>query len=65
MTTIRFIREGIDIQCNPGENLRELVLKEQLKLYGLKEKQFNYELKRSEKKGIPISDWLKKKYNEN
>ena len=36
MTTIRFIREGIDIQCNPGENLRELVLKEQLKLYGLK-----------------------------
>ena len=36
MTTIRFIREGIDIQCNPGENLRELVIKEQLQLYGLK-----------------------------
>ena len=36
MTTIRFIREGIDIQCKPGENLRELVLKEQLQLYGLK-----------------------------
>ena len=36
MTTIRFNREGIDIQCKPGENLRELVLKEQLTLYGLK-----------------------------
>ena len=36
MTTIRFIREGIDIQCKPGENLRELVIKEKLQLYGLK-----------------------------
>ena len=36
MTTIRFIREGIDIQCNPGENLRELIIKKQLQLYGLK-----------------------------
>ena len=36
MTTIRFIREGIDIQCKPGENLRELVIKEKLNLYGLK-----------------------------
>ena len=36
MTTIRFIREGIDIQCNPGENLRELVIRERLQLYGLK-----------------------------
>ena len=36
MTTIRFIREGIDIQCKPGENLRDLVIKEQLQLYGLK-----------------------------
>ena len=36
MTTIRFIREGIDIQCNPGENLRELVIRENLQLYGLK-----------------------------
>ena len=36
MTTIRFLREGIDIQCKPGENLRELVMKEQLQLYGLK-----------------------------
>ena len=36
MTTIRFVREGIDIQCKPGENLRELVIREQLQLYGLK-----------------------------
>ena len=36
MTTIRFIREGIDIQCKPGENLRDLVIKEKLQLYGLK-----------------------------
>jgi len=36
MTTIRFIREGIDIQCKPGENLRDLVIKEKIQLYGLK-----------------------------
>ena len=36
MTTIRFIREGIDIQCKPGENLRELIIRERLQLYGLK-----------------------------
>ena len=36
MTTIRFIREGIDIKCKPGDNLRELILNEQLQLYGLK-----------------------------
>ena len=36
MTTIRFIREGIDIQCKSGENLRELIIKEKLQLYGLK-----------------------------
>ena len=36
MATIRFIREGIDIECKPGENLRELVLREKLQLYGLK-----------------------------
>ena len=36
MATIRFIREDIEIQCNPGENLRELVMKENLQLYGLK-----------------------------
>ena len=36
MTTIRFIREGLDIQCKQGENLRELVIREKLQLYGLK-----------------------------
>ena len=36
MTTIRFIREGIDIQCRPGENLRDVVIREKLQLYGLK-----------------------------
>ena len=36
MPTIRFIREGIDVKCKQGENLRELVIKEQLQLYGLK-----------------------------
>jgi len=36
MATIRFIREDLEIQCNPGENLRELVMRENLQLYGLK-----------------------------
>ena len=36
MATIRFIREGIDIQCQTGENLRDLVIREKLQLYGLK-----------------------------
>jgi len=36
MATIRFIREDLEVQCNPGENLRELVIKENLQLYGLK-----------------------------
>ena len=36
MTTIRFIREGIDIQCKPGDNLREVVIREKIQLYGLK-----------------------------
>ena len=36
MATIRFIREDFEVQCNPGENLRELVMKENLQLYGLK-----------------------------
>ena len=36
MSTIRFIREGIDIQCRKGENLRDLVIREKLQLYGLK-----------------------------
>ena len=36
MATIRFIREGLDVQCQPGENLRDLVIREKLQLYGLK-----------------------------
>ena len=36
MATIRFIREDLEVQCNPGENLRELIMKENLQLYGLK-----------------------------
>ena len=36
MATIRFIREDIDVQCQPGENLRDLVIREKLQLYGLK-----------------------------
>ena len=36
MTTIRFIREGFDIQCKSGENLREILIREKLQLYGLK-----------------------------
>ena len=36
MATIRFIREGIDVQCQAGENLRDLVIREKLQLYGLK-----------------------------
>ena len=36
MATIRFIREDLEVQCNPGEKLRELVMKENLQLYGLK-----------------------------
>ncbi len=36
MATIRFIREGIDVQCQAGENLRDLVIRERLQLYGLK-----------------------------
>ena len=36
MTTIRFVREGIDIECRPGENLRDVVMREKLQLYGLK-----------------------------
>ena len=38
MATIRFIREDLEVQCNSGENLRELVIKENLELYGLKGK---------------------------
>ena len=36
MATIRFIREDLEVQCKPGQNLRELVMQEKLQLYGLK-----------------------------
>lgn len=38
MPTIRFLRENRDVQCEVGVNLRELVLKEGLDLYGFKGK---------------------------
>ena len=33
---IRFVREGRDVECYPGENLREVALREGIQLYGLK-----------------------------
>ncbi|WP_087068002.1 2Fe-2S iron-sulfur cluster-binding protein [Cyanobium sp. NIES-981] len=36
MPVIRFVREGRDVECYPGENLREVALREGLQLYGLK-----------------------------
>ena len=36
MPVIRFVREGRDVECYPGENLREVALRENLELYGLK-----------------------------
>lgn len=38
MPMIRFVREGRDIPCYPGENLREVALREVIELYGLKGK---------------------------
>ncbi len=38
MPTVRFIREGKDVKCKIGENLREICLREGLELYGLKGK---------------------------
>jgi len=38
MPVIRFVREGRDVECYPGENLREVALREGLELYGLKGK---------------------------
>ena len=35
---IRFLREGLDVECYPGENLREVALREGIELYGLKGK---------------------------
>ena len=36
MPVIRFLREGRDVECYPGENLREVALREGIALYGLK-----------------------------
>ena len=35
---IRFVREGRDVECYPGENLREVALREGIELYGIKGK---------------------------
>ncbi len=36
MPIIRFIREGRDVKCRIGENLREIALREGMQLYGFK-----------------------------
>jgi ferredoxin len=36
MPVIRFVREARDVECYPGENLREVALREGIQLYGLK-----------------------------
>ncbi|MEB3307930.1 MAG: 2Fe-2S iron-sulfur cluster-binding protein [Cyanobacteriota bacterium] len=36
MPVIRFVRENLDVECYPGENLREVALREGISLYGLK-----------------------------
>lgn len=36
MPMIRFVREGRDVPCYPGENLREVALRDGIELYGLK-----------------------------
>ena len=36
MPVVRFVREGRDVECNPGENLREVARREGMELYGLK-----------------------------
>ena len=36
MPTIRFVREGRDVKCRSGENLRQVALREGLELYGFK-----------------------------
>ena len=38
MPVIRFVREGQDVECYPGENLRDVALREGIELYGLKGK---------------------------
>jgi ferredoxin len=36
MPVIRFVREDREVECYPGENLREVALREGVQLYGLK-----------------------------
>ena len=36
MPIVRFIREGKDVKCRTGENLREIALREGMELYGFK-----------------------------
>ena len=36
MPVVRFVREGFDTECYPGENLREVALRAGVQLYGLK-----------------------------
>ena len=36
MPVIRFVREGRDVECFPGENLRDIAVREGIQLYGLK-----------------------------
>jgi ferredoxin len=36
MPLIRFVREARDVECYPGENLREVALREGIALYGIK-----------------------------
>ena len=36
MPVIRFVREGRDVECFPGENLRAVAVREGIQLYGLK-----------------------------
>lgn len=38
MPVVRFVREGRDVECYPGENLRVVALREGIELYGLKGK---------------------------
>ena len=38
MPVIRFLREGRDVECYPGEILRDVALREGIELYGLKGK---------------------------
>lgn len=38
MPVIRFVREGREVECFPGENLREVALREGMEIYGLKGK---------------------------